>query len=107
MSRIATLNFRMKNTKGNVDGILLYLASTSEDDLWSRKIAISDGRGSCQIPAPGHYALTWYIAGSPGAALVLIVSDGSAEIERLELDDTRIPEGEDENYGILLFGLEA
>ena len=107
MSRIATLNFRMQNTKGNVDGILLYLASTNQDDLWSRKIAIRDGRGSCQIPAPGDYALTWYIAGSPGAALVLRVSDGSAEIEKLELNDTRIPEGEDENYDILMFDLEA
>lgn len=107
MSRIAMLTFAVKKTVNNVDGILLYLASSNPGDLWSRKIAIQNGRGGCQIPAPGDYMLTWYITGSQGGAIQVEIFDDGGIIDTLEVDDTMIPSGDVENYGLFAFDLEA
>ena len=107
MSRIAMLSFALKKTVKNVNGILLYLASSNPDDLWSRKIAIQNGKGGCQIPAPGEYVLTWYITGSAGGAIQVEIYDDGELIDTLEVDETAIADGDTENYGLFEFELGA
>lgn len=105
MSRIAKLKFQVEKTEGKIDGILLYLASKDPHDLWSRKIAIQQGSGSCQIAAPGQYVLTWYLWGESGGALQLGIADDGTLVETLGLDETRIRSEQVENYGLLDFVL--
>lgn len=105
MARTANIRIAVAlNKKAN--SALFYLASMSSGDATAHKIKFNGNQGTCSVSAPGKFMLTWYFSGAAGGAMQADIFDGKRKIDVLTKEETEIPDGLDENYGLLEFELE-
>lgn len=81
---------------------LFSLASmqAGSQDAWKIEFD-ANGNGVVRVDAPGKYMLTWYVSGPAGGYLMAKVFVGKALAASLSKNETLIPNGENENYGLI------
>ena len=105
MARTADIRIKVALNE-KADSALFYLASRSSRDATAHKIVFDGQEGRCLVQAPGEYMLTWYFTGTTGGAMRAGIFDGATPIDVLTMEETEIPDGLEENYGLLAFELE-
>lgn len=81
---------------------LFSLASMQAGSQKAWKFAFdADGNGAVSVDAPGKYMLTWYVSGPAGGYLKAQVFVGNDRVASLAKSETLIPQGENENYGLI------